>query len=563
MFRKPILLAGLLWITALTATGQTIPPETRLKPDRAGPAARKELRPAESLERLAAARAALRAGDLWSVGQLLQGRDFIIDLDSPSASGAHLARALIGFSNGDLTTAHREAVAIKDFAYRGDACVLLSLIYARANVWPLSREMLEAARGWDPLRQYDKSEREILKFLDALLVARNVPTCTDEPLYEPGRYPGFRYRLHRAQGAAAGDLVVTVWRAGTGADFRAAFALDSRPDPGSRTTYSISLYDLEGAPLRVAEGLATRPTDEAFLAFARSFDPAFGKGRFTVLRAELEALSAYQQGLTPLAARWAEYADTRLVRDQVEQPLRQEHAWKWTLRDAREFGPWSPSGFRMLGYVNDEAGAGAELRGPLEHYHFAVFARNPTLYAGSYAVASDEAIPGERLYFLKRIVRGVSQVVATYPALPTFDNALAEVKQYVRAGTPAELPARERLRIEDRLTVSDEDDPALPTGDATDPVRQRRVYHVRLAAGVRCSVTLTSWDFIPALGLADERGEPCSCERDRLPDQRGITYLVQVRFVPPRDGVYRIIVSSGSAAPAGRYALTVQQERQP
>ena len=395
-----------------------------------------------------------------------------------------------------------------------------------------------------------------------------------------GRDSNPQYRgvkLYDGQHVRPGGIIVR--QVGSTREFRAAFSLEPHDRPGQPATWSIFLCDLEAPPLRIADRLKSRPSDLEFLALAQSFNPEFGTetphGRYTLLRAQLEALVAYEQGLAPLAMRWAEYAQTKLVQDQVIKPLQEQGLSTWTLRETSEFGPWQPYGHLMSAYVNDEV-PGVDpnevapvqsLKGPLEHFHFIIGSRKPNLYCGSFVLASDEVEPGDRVYFLKRIVQGRAAVVQTYPTLPTFDNVSTEVRKFLQdaPATPLLPSADVAVRIEDQLGPFDNKDIAFQKGF-------RKEYLVSLTRDADYFLDLTSPDFHASLRIEDDQGKDVHEIEFKLfmeyldtllgrMETRNGKYNPRAFFKAPRDGIYRIIATTFEKDKGGQFALTVQQQQ--
>lgn len=592
-------LLGLLWEFPVTATGQTLFPESPVS--RVSESAPIRMGEDESVQKIALARALLRDGKLWDAATQLANRDAIVGLNSGVEPDlGSLVRALLEFQQGNLRAADRHAAAVKDFALQGDALLLRALIYAKAGVWTVSQRFLERANDWDPLHASHDKQPALILYLQNLLTARvgtlPRPSIDDDAPWNRhrGRYSGFHYRID-PRATETGRLAVTVWLSGAEPEFRAAFSLEPLERAGQSPVWSIVLCDLEAPPLRVADRLKTCPSEAEFLAFVQSFNPAFGDetpdGRFTLLRAELEALAAFEQGILPLASRWADYAGTRVVHDQVAEPLRAQRASAWTLRTTSEFGPWQPSGYRLSGYVNDAllktdpaaasrtespSSSGSPVDpdnetsdGPLEHYVFVISTRKPSLYCGSFAVASDEIEPGERVYFLKRLVLGRATVVATYPELPTFESVAEEVQTFLQQAPVVPLtPTPDApVRIEDQLEATDEQEAASFQRGL------RKVYQVSLVAGTSYQIDIASPDFDASLRIEDAQGKDFHDIEykgflkylDRLTGKEGPRtgkFNAQVVFEAPRTETYRIVATTFEKNRTGQFALTIAPSRQ-
>ena len=578
------MLLGFLWVLpGYSALGQTPFPE---KPVPFVAESSPSLLDAdESRQRIATARSLLRDGKLWDAATLLTNQNAKVNLNSDLEPGlVHLTRALLEFHRGNLRAAESEARVANDFSVQGDALLLRSLIYAKACVWSISQQLLQEAKDWDPLRTAHDREPALIRHLEELLTAHAgpaVPPSLDDDApwaWRPGKYDGFRYRINR-QAAESDRSVIIVRQVGSTREFRAAFSLEPHDRPGQPATWSIFLCDLEAPPLRIADRLKSRPSDLEFLALAQSFDPEFGTetphGRYTLLRAQLEALVAYEQGLAPLAMRWAEYAQTKLVQDQVIKPLQEQGLSTWTLRETSEFGPWQPYGHLMSAYVNDEV-PGVDpnevapvqsLKGPLEHFHFIIGSRKPNLYCGSFVLASDEVEPGDRGYFLKRIVQGRAAVVQTYPTLPTFESVSTEVRKFLQdaPATPLLPSADVAVRIEDQLGPFDNKDIAFQKGF-------RKEYLVSLTRDADYFLDLTSPDFHASLRIEDDQGKDVHEIEFKLfmeyldtlvgrMETRNGKYNPRAFFKAPRDGIYRIIATTFEKDKGGQFALTVQQQQ--
>jgi hypothetical protein len=166
---------------------------------------------------------------------------------------------------------------------------------------------------------------------------------------------------------------------------------------------------------------------------------------------------------------------------------------------------------------------------------------------GSYVVASDEPAPGERLYFLKRIVQGSSQVLTSYAASPRPDDVVAQVRKYLQDSPPSFLATKSPIRIEDRITPDDE-------RDASGQKHPSKTYAFQMASGVRYVINLTSTDFDAYLRLKDDQGVELA--RD---DDSGGDLNAQITFQAPKDGIYRVVATSFNGK-TGHFALTVGTE---
>lgn len=421
-----LVVAFLCLVPAGRGGSQTMPPE-KPAPE---PDYRKVLGKEESLTRLSRARDLFWQGQLVPASDLLRGLDVTIDWTVAAAPGElEVARGIVALKQGDLRAAYVAARAAfqsaREKKLQLEASLLQSLIFARARVWPISQ-------FWADLARVQDAECRALKYLEEMMRGEKVGSYTKATAQPHPRDASFVLEVYRCKTPAPQRAVLVIRR---GAEFHGALAVEAVPVSDRALVYALTFYDLEGAPVQVTDYVAAEPTDAALLAFVADLDPRFGTGRFTIMRAEVEALTSYRLGITPLAAHWAAYAGTRLTDDNVKRKLQEALAWTWAFRGRDSGGPLAGPRHLMLGYVNEDAPSGIRDRfpptGPIEHYHFAVFTHDTRLYLGSYVVASDEPGPGERLYFLKRLVRGQTHVLDVFPDLPTYEAARAKILEYL------------------------------------------------------------------------------------------------------------------------------------
>jgi hypothetical protein len=101
----------------------------------------------------------------------------------------------------------------------------------------------------------------------------------------------------------------------------------------------------------------------------------------------------------------------------------------------------------------------------------------------------------------------------------------------------------------------------LTTADPFDrlrPARRSRTHQVPLSAGRPVTIDLTSTEFDTYLRLEDPAGKKLLED-----DDSGGGRNARVAFTPPRDGTYRIVVTSFLPGATGAYTLRIRQEAPP
>ncbi|HLW64694.1 MAG TPA: hypothetical protein VKS79_05190 [Gemmataceae bacterium] len=553
MLRFTALLIVLCWIVlALPLFSQTVPPNgSETVSDE-----RKVLGKEESIRRIAAARAALHRGAIGDAEMLVAGDNFRVDPDAAEDGPAAIGRAIIALSDGDLRGAIWSA-GDEDRELAIEAAILDTFVYVKSGLQGWAGKELKRLHELEP-------NSGATKCLSLLVDQMN-----------NGRE--------------------SVWGVRTGGKDVEEYGLREIPRYGKAPAYALYYYDVDGPPLRIMDFDSKPPKDKltAFIStFGASIRPGLdeGSGKYTFARAELEALIADQQGIAPLAAGWAKYAlqptrgmeyygrNLKIIEDQVQKPLQEEHAWNWEHVATWQCGPYQPSGFEIVEYRNlDFADANANgFSGAYETWYFVVFARSPKQYLGSLSIASEEPVPGQRIWFLKRNMFGRPQVIKAYPAAPNDSLARGDLIDLLKisAGPPISAPVRIEDSLSQTVTVFD----LLRNSWNTEPLK--KYYQFDMIAGQKYAIELTSWDFAASVRVEDSQGRELAHgqsdgslvqigEKDpitgALPVESNPTAVVL--FTASRSGVYRIIVTTwegSSLRPvrdSGRYALIVREER--
>lgn len=461
MIRRCLVFLGLFAGTPCSlVTAQTVPPDTW---DRAVPAARPNtatkpspaprpntapkpdtrrlLTGPESQQRIAEAKKLLREGALADADGKLRGQDFAVRLDGGlDARDVAFVHGLAAYSDGRLRPAWDQTLVIHRAKRSGDvnvdAALLKSLICLRAGVFAVARQWAD----WANSNSKDNiAAAGILK----LLAETKVENFTLDRTVPHERVRDCKIDVWRGTDTSAQPLTLVVRKDD---DVRGAFVLESIVTAqGKARVFELRFYDFEGRPLPVTYYGTSKPAEAELLARAQEFNPQPGKDRYSIMRAELEALSWQREGVAPYAVRWAEYAlaGSQLVAEQVQKPLRAARNWTWEFRGQDEAGPGPESRLDIRSYANREVADAAQwkdVRGPLEHFHFAVNSKTGAKYLGSFLIATVEPLPGERIYFLYFLFDGARQEVKRYDDLdpPTYEQIKKDVWQALEAG-PAKV----------------------------------------------------------------------------------------------------------------------------
>lgn len=555
MFRPVALASGLFALVFATPVfGQTTPPATSAE---RAELARIMLGREESIRRINEARAMLRRGIFSDAVNLVAGANFMVDPEVVEGGAAGLAHAMIYLGDGDLRSAWNKAYTAQDARDSTrelviESAMLNAFVFAKANLWSAAVQSLELVQKMDP-------QNQAAKYLLELFAENKKREGRIWQIRSPG--------------------------------FVCEFALRPIPRQGKDPAYVLHYYDLDGQPLRVMD-FDSRPAEEGLQRFMRSFNCGYVENaRYSIMRAELEALVAIQQGVAPLAAGWARYAtapppgltsyltNAKLIEAQVKKPLQDEHAWNWEHVATWEMGPYELSGYQIAEYSNlDFAnGKGGDVRGSYETWYFTIFSRNPKRYLGSFSIASEEPAPGMRLWFLKRNIWGRQQVVQTYPSMPGTNRVRADVIELLKqSGAPA-IAATRPVRIDDSLSdeVATYDE---QWKDWQQAGSLRKYYRIEMTAGRKYAIDLTSRDFSACVRLEDGNGRMLAEGRSgsiviKGTDPKTGVKIIEfdpaghIRFTAPRGGAYRIVVTAGEKSSlrgvgdSGRYTLTVREER--
>ena len=323
-----------------------------------------------------------------------------------------LARALVHYADGDLRAAYDDCTAIHAAAKPGqvniDAGLLKSLIFLRKGVY-------SPAAQW---REWSAAQARGSVVCDGIkeLLDEHVGKDAAFKLVQSGPHGKFTIDVFRGSDLFTLKLTIVVRQAN---DFRGAFVLRTNPLHGD---YEFHFHDLEGAPLVLANYGQTRPSEDALVAYVKRFDPSFGNGRFSVMRAELEALYWQRADVAPYAAQWAKRAEgSSLIHEQVSKPLQAAQRWTWELSGNENRELDATREVEIQTYVNSELPKLSRWndrterpqieqalhgQGPLEHIHYVIVTPQDKNYLGSIVLESSEPSSGERIYYLSSIFDG-------------------------------------------------------------------------------------------------------------------------------------------------------------
>ena len=441
--RRLGLLVGFVIVGLLTdAAGQTIPDDDA--PPTAPAAAphrdtRRLLSKQESLQRIKQAQELLRQGGLAEADAKLRGSDFAVRLDKDfDPRDVAFVQALTSYRDGKLRTAYNHAGAIHRAGKPGevntDAALLKSLIFVQAGVYPLAAHWANWILKSTPAHVGATGVLQVL----AKQYARDY---TLQQTAAALGFPDYQVDVWAGPEPSPQSLVLCLRKRD---DFRGALSLErTATGAGASPTYVLRFYDLEGRPLLVTYLGETPISSSEMLARVKGLNPSAGKGRYSIMRGELEALAWQRAAVPPYAAKWAAYAlpSSVLVAEKVQRPLQTAGTSSWELRGTETiFLPNSlePIELRMFANrVRAGTAAGRDEHAPREDYHITVVAK-PAKYLASFTVESSEPIPGERVFLLNFLINGARGMVKRYDELdpPRPEQIVEDVKRALETSTP-------------------------------------------------------------------------------------------------------------------------------
>jgi len=444
--RRLVLLALFAAVPAMRLAAQTIPPVPGL-PDAFPSKAQRESTdpPGDGLrtlkkagpDNLRQARELIRKGLIEKAGQALRKN---ADAVRPSERVAEDPReinvglSLLEYLDGNLRGAFDRAQEVHGAGESGDvnieAAILKSLIFIRVGLDPLALRWARWVKEFEP---DNPAAASILKAFADVGAGTYTRDTTEHPAYPAYQIDGWQGSDARRQ-----PLVLVLRK---DLDFRGALAFQRLSSEGQNTSgYELKFYDLEARPFLVSY-YEDPPGGAEFKAIDSPYNPQFGRGRYTIMRAELESFYWRREGVTPFAAWWAEYAGgtkNELVARHVQGPLEAEHAWSWQEKGTLTLGSKLDKRFFVLAFANADLLDAERLKkidGPLEHYHFAVGSRETGQHLLSLVVTSTEPLPGERLYFLQRRSGGKLREEGMFSGLdpPEYRECTPRVKMLLGA----------------------------------------------------------------------------------------------------------------------------------
>lgn len=386
--------------------------------------------------------------------ELLKGFNF----DVPDKGIVNVLRAHCYLGRGELRKALNEMLTgpLGSSAETiADAPVIKSRVFFQAKVLPLSyyyaKQALQIQTG-------NKDAAQAIKFFDKNGGGGFSRVSSVSPKGAP-EYQIELWRETKLSGKSAGPSrlqpVVLVLRRGE--DFRGALAMESRSEGrGVPPVFELRFYDLEGRPIALTRLRNEAQAEQVLQKYSIELNPRFGKGGFTIMRAELEASTWYELDVAPFAAAWASYAiqNGGIRSKDIQIALQAKSAWNWTYEGRFEAGripdPMGGSDkslYLVVGYSNSSMQRVEELRNTeqaVEVFHFPLLASGAA-YLDSYVLTSETLSPSERVYVLKRAGGGDSELIDLFDQRPTYQEVAEKVKNHLDDSTKKAIErARQR-----------------------------------------------------------------------------------------------------------------------
>lgn len=416
-----LLCGGLTIALAAVAFGQTVPNDDGPPTAHTVVLQRGDKPPlsrADSLARIKLAENSLRQGELAAASARVLGADFVLRLDGDfDPRDVDFVHGLIAYQNADLREAYSHAGSIHQVGKRGnvnlDAALLKSLVYLQAGAYPLAEKWANWVLEINPDNVGARGIQEVLATRSAT-----------------------GYRLLQIVESADPECEIAVWSGQEDSPqpllfcfrkrddffgFRGAVALERlTPAWSAETEYVLRFYDLEGTPLLFERLGPQKPSTDAILDIIKGFDPRQGSGRYSVMRADLEARAWRRAGVLPYASMWSARAlSAGAATGDPKPPLPPKNgSWKLAGKDIA-YLPGSQQPVELKVFANldlTQSSAWRDEHGPLDHSHVAVLSAAGQ-YLASFTLDSSEPVPDERVYFLNFLIGGVSRLVKRYDDL--------------------------------------------------------------------------------------------------------------------------------------------------
>jgi type II secretion system protein G len=450
-------LTAMMLVGSAPSAAQTLPPNVGAAAESVAADTRRPIWLSQAWPQIAAAREALRRGEVGAMTEQLAGKDFVVKAhDIPDAQGMEpmvesakqdLVFGLTQYAAGNLRGAYAGAIQVvlnstagRD--ERADAYLLLAITFHRIQVFGLARFHAEAAQPISPdlpLHQrlagvIDMSAGSRLSLADS---------CRNQDVNRRGWLLYWR-SSDNAPGTRAGEVVWMHKRSGDpdspvnwnwsgNPALIGALTIDVADDStANQPHYQLVFRDLDAPPLVVADCRGKIPTTlEELLPLVAPFSASLRRDNDrSVLRAQMEARWYHEAGLAPLAAAWARGR----FEEEVEQPLRAARSWKWELVGRYPAGADRPCPYEVRGYVNRETVplvASGNMPDMLEHFHFAAVHRNDRQFVGSYRLVSRRQEGDERLFMIERVAESQISIIEVDTELPSYEQMRDQVLSWI------------------------------------------------------------------------------------------------------------------------------------
>lgn len=415
---------GLWWCSQLSA--QTLP-SSYWPPSPTQAEQPRVLDSATSVEHIRQARQKFRAGALPEAQELLASKAGRVRTDVPlDAREIHVAEALMSLFAGDFPQALRHAEQAQSPAVPAcpvcasqaaetrhaaaddvdiDAALVKAVLFAETKMEGLTKAWAGWAKQADaqvPLAAYllQALEKRQLKY-GHLALDGEAPGSHVDFFFERNSNAAIPVQMIFTQsGKYAGTMSLVRYR-------RAA-------DVPSE--YRLVFGDMQSPPLTVREFGRRGPSLPILQALARHRFYSLDQAAPSSLRAELEAYTAHQLELAPLASIWLSKTRSPLV-ESIRRHLADQELADWELTCTKNVGEivhptdGTMKVYWIVGFRNESVGLDDLQRlesgeSSPELFHFAIFGHEPRGYVASYIVKAVGQEPGVWSYCLVRKAGG-------------------------------------------------------------------------------------------------------------------------------------------------------------